>query len=133
MVAITRTGNIIELNGKVRIEPGPARLTDIATAELLGALTAEHYHLPYPDPETGETVYARDADGKPIEEGKEFSYIDWKLTQSAPVHYLYRLEALTPEECEARGCDEGTEIWRELGEYPSEDEAMGAAIEILGE
>lgn len=40
--------DITEIDGVVRIEPGPRRYTEIATLELLSnEITASHYHAPF--------------------------------------------------------------------------------------
>jgi hypothetical protein len=107
--------NIIEIDGKVRIEVGPARFKAIATKELLDdKVTAAHYQVGLPD-----------ALGKPIELGKEFTYIDWKGL-SAPVHYIYALEAV--DETDDKGKKSTINRWMPKGSKPSEAEALSAAV-----
>jgi hypothetical protein len=67
---------ITNVGSNYRIEPGPPRITSVATEELLhNDNTAGHYHPPIVD---GESVtFAKDADGKPIKLGEEFTYLDW--------------------------------------------------------
>lgn len=131
-----RSGQILTIGDKIRIEPGPASIQDIATEELLGPSTAAHYHAPrsatveeIEDPAIdtpGGMVYAKDALGQNIEIGKPMTYLDWNAFKAGePVYYLYRLDDTTPEERE--NTTELT-IWREVGAYPTEEEAISAAL-----
>lgn len=128
--------NILEIDGKVRIESGPAKLKAIATHELLddNSLTASHYHLPrrerVKDEKTGKmvekTVHAIDRLGKPIVEGKEFDYVDW--THTAPmVFYVYRLEANPDKEATNKN------LWQLKGEHATNDAAMSQAMTLAAE
>lgn len=65
---ITRINeDLIDIAGKVRVERGPAKRTGKATEAVLDDdRTAAHYQL-------GRL----DADGKVIEAGKSFTYLDW--------------------------------------------------------
>jgi len=83
--------NIVDIGDDYRIESGPPLVTATATAELLhDDKTAPHYHLPI-DTDDG-VAYARDAKGVPIEEGKEFNYLDWggNASEGKRVFYIYK-------------------------------------------
>lgn len=132
MADIRREGTLIEIDGKVRIEPGPVLLQAKATEELLdNAVTAEHYQ-----------PGAFDALSKPIELGKTMSYLDWNGhkagTEGATAFYVYQLDKLTAEELKEREIDPKTAepeqltIWRKVGAEPTEDAAMGVAMGLLG-
>lgn len=120
---------LTEIDGRVRIEVGPARKRDIATPELLGDATASHYHLPrrekVKDAKTGKlvekVVHAIDAFGKPIKEGEPFDYIDWKAAHET--HYVYRLEA-DPE-------DKARQSWQPHGAFDTYEKALSAALPLL--
>lgn len=131
-----RSGQILSIGDTIRIEPGPARIEAIATAELLGEATADHYYPPRPaTPEEIESpavdtkdgqVFAKDALGKDIEIGQPMTYLDWMAFKNGnPVYYLYRLEDTTPEERETTTAEK---IWREINAYPTEEEAISAAL-----
>jgi hypothetical protein len=131
MANIQREGNLITLDGRVRIEAGPTLNKATATKELLdNTVTAEHYQ-----PE------AFDAMGKPIVLGEEMHYLDWvghtQGTEGSTSWYVYRLEDLTTAELKERGIDKSTAapedltIWREKAAAGSEDEALGLAIPLL--
>lgn len=87
-----RKGDRLEIGDRFRIEPGPARRTAKATTELLDdAKTAARYHLPRTvadakDPKKSKAVIAKDAMGKDIVEGQDFTYLD---DYGKPVFYLY--------------------------------------------
>jgi hypothetical protein len=71
---------ITEIDGKVRIEIGHVRRTEVATEELLSnEVTAAHY-----------AVGLKDALGNVITLGKSMAYIDWLAPDR--VFYVYRLE-----------------------------------------
>ncbi len=74
--------NITQVGDNVRIEPGPKLVTAVATDELLhNSRTAEHY-----------SEGGRDANGRPIELGKEFTYLEWGGAETEPkvVFYVYK-------------------------------------------
>jgi hypothetical protein len=74
--------NITRVGDNVRIEPGPKLVTAVATEELLhDNRTAGHYH-----------VGGRDSKGRPIELGKEFTYLEWGGNEAEPklVFYVYK-------------------------------------------
>lgn len=131
MADIRREGTLIEIDGKVRIEPGPVLVQAKATEELLDdTLTAEHYR---------EGAY--DAMAKPIELGKPMHYLDWNGhkagTDGSTCFYVYQLDKLTAEELEEAEIDPKTAepdqlvIWRKVGAEPTEDAAMGKAMGLL--
>lgn len=149
-----------QIGDKIRIESGPARLTALATPELLDdAVTAAHYQLPRaasPEeiadptlPTPDGKVRALDALGVPIEEGREMTYLDWKGhavgASGSTVFYVYAFEPMTEDEIAERGLrdrpdwadlgDEGqralTMIWREIGVDQTEDEAIARATDYL--
>ena len=85
--------NIVNVGDDFRIEPGPPLVTAVATAELLSDdLTAPHYHLPISSEDGEGVTYAKDATGAPIEEGKEFTYLDWggNNNEGKRVFYIYK-------------------------------------------
>jgi hypothetical protein len=83
---ITRINeDLIDIGGKVRVERGPAKRTGKATEALLdNDKTAPHYK-----------VGTLDADGKVIEAGKSFTYLDWLGTKG---WYVYALGDGVPVE-----------------------------------
>lgn len=94
---------MLEFKGKVRIEEGPAKLTAIATPELLDdAVTLSHYAVGKPD-----------ALNKPIVLGEEMTYLDWK---SKFVHKVYVLV-------------DGT--WTYDSEHAEQNAAINRAIELV--
>lgn len=130
---------ITELDGIVRIEPGPRRKREVATKELLSeAATASHYYEPFERPATsgdrsvkvgdeefvvgagrgtvlkGQTVmqHALDAQGKPIRMDEPFDYIDWRNRRDE-VFYIYRLEGEEPGRWRKRGRQRGYETFEE--------------------
>lgn len=107
---------ITSVGDNVRIETGPVRKRAVATKELLGDATASHYHLPITEEVDGkkEVKVAIDALGKPIEEGKEFDYIDWR--NDARAYYVYQKDA--------------NGVWQSKGAYDSVEEAMGNALQF---
>jgi len=81
--------------GNYRIEPGPPRITDMATEELLDdENTAPHYR-----------PGLRDADGKVIAIGKEFTYLDWggNTVEGKRVFYIYKKTPINSEDEEIDG------------------------------
>jgi hypothetical protein len=131
MANIVRDGNMITLDGKVRVEPGPVLKKASVTDELLdNTVTADHYQI-------GKL----DAKGDPIEPGGEMHYLDWvghgQGAEGSTCFYVYRLEDLTAAELKERGIDksqaapEDQVIWREKGAAASEDEALGLAMSLL--
>lgn len=92
-----RLFHVLGKTGVVAIELGPKRLKVRASDENLSdSMTARHYHAPKTKDVIGkdgkphkETVYAKDALGKPIEVGKDMTVLDWKGTMSKPVWYIY--------------------------------------------
>lgn len=107
MSVVRLNDTLIEIDGRARVERGPAPRTSIATKEILSdEVTAAHYQL-------GK----RDANGVPIVEGQEFAWLDW-LGQS--VWYVYVLEG-----------DGEQARWVEQGYHASEDAALTAATAII--
>lgn len=144
MLHIQREGSLITLDGRVRIEPGPALKKATATKELLdNSITAPHYALEREVEVRGEllTVPGIDAMGDPIALGKPIQYLDWvghsMGTEGATSWYVYRMEDLTAAELKVRGVDkelcaaEDLTIWREKAVAGSEDEAFALAIPLL--
>jgi hypothetical protein len=110
--------NIIEIDGKVRIEVGPARIKAIATKEILDdKVTAAHYAVGLPD-----------ALGKPIKIGEEFTYIDWKGLKPQ-VHYVYALETVE-EVNDVTGAKAKVDRWLPKDVKPTEQEALSVATAI---
>jgi len=69
---------ITQISPRVRVEPGPVRRVAVATKELLSdEATARHY-----------LAGAFDAAGKPIEEGKEMTYLDYRGKRVFKVYLL---------------------------------------------
>lgn len=97
-----RDETTLHVGDSVRIEPGPRRLQAIATTELLGPATADHYQ-----------AGAFDALGAPIVLGSMMTYLDWVNYPAVPAYYLYR-----------KGTDDR---WAEVGVFASEEEALTAA------
>ncbi len=92
--------NIVNVGSDYRIEPGPKLKTAVATEELLhNDNSNEQYHAPYdaPDDENGGELtrfFAKDAFGKPIILGKEFSYLDrgGNVAEADTTFYIYKKE-----------------------------------------
>jgi hypothetical protein len=133
MATIVREGEMVTLDGRVRVEPGPVLKKGIATPELLDdAVTAAHYQ-----------EAKLDAKARPIEQGKEMHYLDWvghtQGAEGSTCWYVYRLEDLTAAEIKARGFDpfkaspEDLSIWREKATEASYDEALGTAMSLLND
>lgn len=126
-------GDVIEIDGKFRIEKGPKRLKAVATAELLDdEVTAAHYHAPRKVKKTVKqdgkdvvvevTEVAVDALGKPIELGKEMNYIDWKNRRTNFTYYVYQLKDV--EEKDKDGKKTVVKRFIPLGDYPDEMAAL---------
>ena len=97
---------LVEIDRCVRVERGPVMKTAIASAETLSdEVTASHYAIGKPDKL-----------GKPIVEGEEFAYLDWKGAHAWHVYELCVEEWAGPEP-----------QWRRRGYYADESEAMAAA------
>jgi hypothetical protein len=101
MANIKREGNLIELDGRVRIEHGPTLVKATATKELLdNSVTAEHYQ-----------PGAFDALAKPIVLGEEMHYLDLvgraQGTEGSTSWYVYQLEDLTEAELKKAGHRQG--------------------------
>lgn len=63
-----KAGTLVQVSDRVRVERGPAKKKAKASDKLLSdEVTAKHYKPGKPD-----------AEGKPIEPGKEMAYLDWK-------------------------------------------------------
>lgn len=109
METIRINEDLVEIDGKVRIERGPAKKTAKATEKLLANdATAAHYQL-------GRT----DADGNTIEAGKHMAYLDWL---GAKGFYVYtRVE---PTESSPEGC------WPEDSFHMDEAAAVARAAEL---
>jgi hypothetical protein len=84
-----------------RLERGPRRVMANATKEVLSNdVTAAHYRLPEPIKDAkGQVVkgksgkpilsYALDADGQPIKEGEEFTYLDYGQDRAQMPWYVF--------------------------------------------
>lgn len=144
-MAFTRNGNIITVGdadtlGSFRIEPGPVKKVEVATKELLhDAVTADHYFEGQRDTgmvdNDGNAMMQTgiDADAKEIKVGEKMAYLDWRGhangDDGSTAFYLYRLEKRTAKEIEDMEMDKNPPpVWREVGTFPSEDEAINAAI-----
>lgn len=141
---ITRDATTLHVGESFRIEPGPRRVTATATEALLdNSQTAPHYALEVNDTPDGEPPRPGvDADGKLIELGKPIAYLDWtgveQGREGALVFYLYGLQPMTPQEVKDRSTLDGEPpqdctIWREVGTFETEEEALGAALSHEGE
>lgn len=118
MARVEITENLIEIDGVVRVESGPALRVAVATPELLdNQNTAEHY-------QDG----GFDAVGAPISVGQEMTYLDW---MGEPVWYVYCWEVMPPELAAARELPEGSEYWAEKGVRPTQEDAEAFAQSLL--
>lgn len=112
------TSRLIEFDGKVRVEAGPALKTAKATDDMLSdKKTAAHY-----------VAGAFDAVGKQIVMGANFSYLDWLGT---PVWYVYRLEEVPADQVALRQVEPGSLYWAEKGVRPTQEEAEAYAQSLL--
>lgn len=141
MAEIKREGALISIGDTLRIEPGPVLLTGMAAEELLGPVTADHYHAPReatpeeianPHIDTPEGIYyAKDALGAPIKLGEEMTFLDWngfKASEAASTRfYLYELSDRPDPE---NWID--PKFWAEIGVFETEDAALSAAFAKLG-
>ena len=92
----------VEIGSDFLLERGPARVVATANAEVLSnEVSAVHYFLPRELKDAqGQTVlqrngkpvmqHARDAYGRPIREGEEFTYLDWLAPKEEWPWYLAR-------------------------------------------
>lgn len=111
---------ILELDGGAyRIEAGPplkrGKATDPAKDEdslLHDSRTPEHYRLG-----------GLDAKAQPIEEGKQFHYLDWVCERT---FYLYRKRELSEDEQKERETTYSY-VYEELGTFDSQEAAVDAA------
>ena len=119
----TRNGNLVEIDGKFRVEAGPGVMQGVATVKLLDDnVTADHY-----------AVGRFDRLGEEIEIGKTMDYYDWNGFQRDGVSafHAYALGDKTEAELEDADLDHpDTEltIWREIGVYDTEEEAISACL-----
>lgn len=144
-MAFTRNGNLVEIGdsetlGSFRIEPGPIKLVETATKELLANdRTLDHYFEGQRDTgqidNDGNPVLHTgvDALGQEIKLGEPMTYLDWvghqQGTEGATVFYLYRLEKRTAAEIEDLELDKNPPpVWREVGTFATEEEAISAAL-----
>lgn len=83
---VTRKGERVEIgNDQARVERGPALRSAKATPTILANdKTAPHYQIGAPD-----------SFGRPIEEGKEFAYLDH---YGDPTFYLFERVAIGPDD-----------------------------------
>jgi hypothetical protein len=118
---IIKRGDLTEIDGKVRIEPGPVRRQAIATAELLAdTVTAAHYK-----------VGGRDALGKPIKLGAPMDYIDWRSGERA--FYVYtRLDLKAGDVDPVSKKKSAVEFtrWMLAGDRPTEHEALSLGTQL---
>jgi hypothetical protein len=146
--AVKRHGDRIEIGDTVRVERGPVLRQATATAALLANdKTAEHYHLPRVEGEgdDAKTIVSRDAFGKPIEEGKRFSYLDYLGDAVFYVFERVEIDATDPRferfapvnDPAAQMLPEGSEnvqvysyVFEERGTYPTEDEAVATGVKL---
>lgn len=116
---ITSSGDITNIGDKIRIEPCPKRVTEIATEELLSdTLTAAHYQ-----------VGGTDASGRPIVLGEPMTYLCWGGADAAPiiVQNVYQMTPIPEEELIDGGA---TERFVCVGSYDTRDEAISAGTAI---
>ncbi len=107
--------DLIEVKPGVRIERGPARITEIATEALLSnEVTAAHY-----------TVGQLDALNKPIEIGKTCTLIDWLNPDK--VWYVYHEQEFT-EKIDGKSLKIKRFITR--GDFAGEAEAVAFALSL---
>lgn len=129
--------NMHQLPGGYVVERGPVRKTAIATKELFDSgVLASHYRLSKKTVEEKSftddkgVVHAKsreitipgspDAMGKPIMEGEEFTYVDWK----APVEsWPWKVFKDTPYKNE-----QGVEVpyMEQVGEYEKLEDAIAS-------
>lgn len=108
-------GNLIEIDGKVRVEAGPRRRREIATQELLSdVVTAAHYQVGKPD-----------ALGKIIALGEPMDFIDWRSPERT--FYVYQLEEVTDE---VDGQPVKNMRWLPKGDRPDETSALSFAATL---
>ncbi|MET4636147.1 hypothetical protein [Kaistia defluvii] len=111
MATIRINEDITEIDGKARVERGPAKRTGKATAKLLANdKTAAHYQLGH-----------RDAAGEVIEADKTMTYLDWLNPKG---FYVYSRVEPTED------LPEGS--WLEDSFHPEEAAAMTRATQIAG-
>lgn len=145
MANFTRNGSLIQIGdddtiGSKRIEPGPVKKTAKATKELLSNdVTADHYFAG--QRQIGEDADGNpimhtgvDADGRTIEEGAEINYLDWlghqRGEEGCSCFYLYQLRERTAAEKKALEIEGPSTVWAEVGQFPTEDEAISAALAL---
>ncbi len=105
-------GDVIDIDGKFRIEKGPLRKKAIATKELLDdEVTAAHYKVGAPD-----------SLGKPIVLGQEMNYIDWKNRRTEFTFTVYQLKDV--EQVDKDGKKTIVKRFMPLGNYPDEMAAL---------
>lgn len=105
---VERFGDLVEIDGKFRIEKGPRTVVAVATKELLdNNVTAGHYQVGAPD-----------ALNKEIKLGEQMTYRDWKG------EFWYHVYALSIREVVYKdGNKKQEQYWHKHGEYASEIEA----------
>ncbi len=115
MATVGNKGSIVTVGNNMRIERGPALVTAAATPELLSDdLTASHY-----------AVGKQDAKGEFIEEGKDFSFLNYGGTNHEGVYgyYVYKRRDLSEADQKALNTDY-TYIYDEIGFKPTEEAAI---------
>jgi len=119
--------NLVEVAGRVRVEKGPRRRQEIATAEILDdKITAGHYQEGKPD-----------AAGKTIKLGESMDFIDWRGRKASPCWYVYVLKGID-EVVMTSGPQAGQKLGQarwvpaETPAFDSEDAALSYAVELLG-
>lgn len=109
MAVVHINADLLEIDGKVRIERGPKTLTATATKELLdNSKTKEHYQ-----------VGSMDALGKVIVLGEPMVYHDWLGFEQGVSEgfHLYKLD------------DDG--IWQKIGIRDSQAAAVAEGVNLL--
>lgn len=144
-MTFTRNGTLVEIGdpetlGSFRIEPGPVRKVETATPELLADdRTLDHYFEGQRDTgmkdNDGNPIYHTgvDALGVEIKTGEPMTFNDWvgfqQGREDACCFYLYRLEKRTVKEIEDLELGKNPPpVWREVETFPTEDEAINAAL-----
>lgn len=128
----TRQGDLVEIDNKVRIEPGPRLVTLSVTPELHAQLLAEVIAAA-PTLDGSSEIVLHDAKANPIVVGGKMQRNDWDAYRAgedgSKVFYLYVLR--DREEDEAEGHND-KEIWGEAGIFDTEEDAISAGLAAIG-